>query len=99
MIWLRRLQRYTKSMQSFNFTEHKQRIEDEVNKRIKIAQLEDPKGFTLIEGIVMSVIRTELRDVNPVDGKILPQVAILGNSSGIVYYFYLDSLFPGEGLD
>lgn len=91
--------RYTYGVKPFNFRTNKQRIQDEINSRIKIANLKDPQGFTLIEGIIVPGIKDELMDVVPLGGRIFPQVAIVGNSTGEVHYFYLDKLFPGEGLD
>ncbi len=99
MIWFKQLWRYTTKVQPFNFAKNKQRIEVEINKRIKVAGLTDKDGFTLIEGIIIPVSAQLLEEVTPLGGKLFPQIAIFGNSSGLIYYFYLDSLFPGEGLD
>jgi len=86
-------------MQPFDFAKNKPRIEKVVNERLKKAGLKDPEGFTLIEGVVTTIVLPVLKEVNSVGGKILPQVAVIGNSTGIVHYFYLEKLFPGEGLD
>ena len=85
-------------MKPFRFKENEDRILEEVNRRIKIANLTDPEGFTLIQGIIIPGTTQLLEDITPF-GKLFPQVAIVGNESGIVHYFYLDKLFPGEGLD
>lgn len=86
-------------MLSFDFNKNKDRIEKAINKQIQRAGIKDPEGFTLLEGIVIPRITPLLEDIVPVDGRLFPQVAIIGNSTGVVYYFYLDKLFPGEGLD
>lgn len=96
---MRWFKRYNRRMLPFDFHQNKEHILEEVNKRIKLSKIEDPKGFTLIEGIIMTQISPVLREHNQIGGKLFPQVAIVGNSSGIVYYFYLEKLFPGQGLD
>ncbi len=87
---------YTKYVKPFDYYANKDRIEKAVNKHIALAGLKDPKGFTLIEGIIIPNIRPEVADNMPIGGKVFPQIAVLANSSGLIYYFYLDKLFPGE---
>lgn len=86
-------------MLPFNFKDNRSSIENVINARIKIAGLKDPAGFTLIEGIVIPVTTQLLQEYTSLNGKLLPQVAIVGKSTGLMYFFYLDSLFPGQGLD
>lgn len=90
---------YTRKVKPFNFAKNEERILTEINKRIKIAGISDPDGFTLIQGIIIPVTAQLLEEITPLTGKLLPQVAIVGNDTGLIYYFYLDKLFPGEGLD
>jgi hypothetical protein len=40
-------------MLPFSFRENEDKILEEVNKRIKIANISDPDGFTLIQGIII----------------------------------------------
>ena len=86
-------------MLPFKFAPNKDRILKEVEKRIKLAGIKDPKGFTLMEGIIVPVTAQVLDEITSMSGRLMPQVAIVGNSTGLVYYFYLDNLLPGEGLD
>ncbi len=86
-------------MEPFDFLKNKQRIEVAVNEHIELAGLKDPEGFTLIEGFVAPTIHQTLSDNMPIGGRALSLVAVVGNSSGLLHYFYLDTLFPGEGLE
>lgn len=86
-------------MQPFEFAKNRQRILDKLSEHIKLAGISDPEGFTLLEGFIAPVIHKKIEDVMFPQGKLFLQVAIIGNKSGIVYYFYLDKLFPGEGLE
>jgi hypothetical protein len=85
-------------MLPFSFRENEDKILEEVNKRIKIANISDPDGFTLIQGIIIPGTTQLLEEYTPF-GKLFPQVAVVGKRSGMVHYFYLDKLFPGQGLD
>lgn len=84
---------------NFSFAENRERIEKALDKHIKLAGISDPEGFTLLEGFVAPVIFPQITDFMNLQGRLFPQVAIIGNKSGVVYYFYLDKLFPGESLD
>ena len=86
-------------MEPFNFTKNKKRIEETVNKHIALAGLNDPDGFTLLEGFIAPTINQTISDNMTTFGRNFPTVAVIGNSTGLVYYFYLDKLFPGEGLE
>lgn len=91
--------RYTINVKPFDFNKNKDRIETAVNKNIALAGLEDPKGFSLVEGFVAPTIHQVLSDDMKVAGKALSVVAVVANSSGLIYYFHLDILLPGENLE
>lgn len=95
---LKCFKKYNRRMEPFDFYKNKDEITNAVNRHIKIAGLTDPDGFTLLEGFVAPVIYKTIEDYLPLQGRLLPQVAVIGNRSGVIYYFYLDTLFPGRNL-
>lgn len=86
-------------MKQFDFAENRDEILKRVNLRLKQLNLTDPDGFTLLEGFVAPIIHSQVEDVMDLRGRLLPQVAVIGKKTGVVHYFYLDNLFPGQGLD
>ncbi|RYG59987.1 hypothetical protein EON64_19690 [archaeon] len=57
----------------------------------------DPKGYTLIEGIINMPLQQELRGTF-LGGPAIPTVAVVGNSSGIIYTFALKAILPSVNL-
>lgn len=71
-----------------------------INEKIKFIP-HDPKGFTLIEGFISCPLQKEftrpdksiLSSIATISTSI-PLVAVIGNSSGVIYYLSIKYLMP-----
>ncbi|MCX6808919.1 MAG: hypothetical protein NTW50_04650 [Candidatus Berkelbacteria bacterium] len=80
------------------FEDYKQRISDAVQRKLQSAPIAGENGFTLIEGFVMQPLSNEVSGNIVIGGPTIPMVAIVGNTSGRIYYFALKLLLPEVGV-
>lgn len=60
-----------------------------VNRRIS----EEPAGLTLVDGFVMQGLQDRTNGIF-IGGKSIPLVAVVGNTTGRMYYFALKAILP-----
>lgn len=99
MIWKVFKRRYTVRMKPKTFNELRPALEKAINERLKLEGApHDPQGFTLLDGFFTFGFQTELTTNLTVGGPSLTHVAIVGNSSGIVYYYAIKALLSAQEL-
>lgn len=74
------------------FEEYKQRITDAIQVRLQQFPITGENGFTLVEGFIMQPLNNEVSSNIVIGGPTIPLVAIVGNTSGRMYYFALKAL-------
>lgn len=85
-------------MAKHDFKTLKPRISSALNTVIRSGGVPaDPKGYAIVDGFVISSLTNHIgNDAGYVlTGEGIPQVMIVGNSTGIVYYFAIGTLLPG----
>lgn len=81
-------------MNIVKFSEIKNELQLELEKRLKESPILGEAGFTLIDGFSNLSLQTELSNSVIVGGPSIPMVAIVGNTSGRVYTFALKAILP-----
>ncbi|HLD31318.1 MAG TPA: hypothetical protein VJB37_00250 [Patescibacteria group bacterium] len=79
-------------MNPIKFSDYKQRITDTIQARLQVAPIAGENGFTLVEGFIMQPLSNEVSGNIVIGGPTIPLVAIVGNTSGRMYYFALKAL-------
>jgi hypothetical protein len=77
-------------MTSIKFEDYKVRITEAIQTKLRQAPITGENGFTLIEGFIMQPLSNEASLI--IGGPTIPLVAIVGNTTGRVYYFALKAL-------
>ncbi len=77
-------------MASIKFEDYKQRITEAIQARLRVSPIMGENGFTLVEGFIMQPLSNEI--IVMLGGPTIPLVAIVGNTSGRMYYFALKAL-------
>lgn len=85
-------------MISVKFDELKDKIQQEIEKKINSGVIKDPEGFILIEGFVNMPTQNEVGGAFVIGGPTIPTVAVVGKSTGLVYTFALKILLPNIKL-
>lgn len=78
------------------FDEIRGQITEALNARFRApgsTKFTGESGFTLLDGFIMQPLQKELPGVI-IGGPAIPLVAVLGNTSGTMYYFPLKILLP-----
>lgn len=81
-------------MTPIKFDDYKQRITDAIQAKLQITPIIGENGFTLVDGFIMQPLSKEVSGNIVIGGPIIPLVAIVGNTSGRMYYFALKALLP-----
>ena len=81
-------------MAGINFEDYKQRITDAIQTKLRDVPIHGENGFTLVEGFIMQPINKELSGNMIIGGPTIPLVAVVGNTSGRMYYFAVKALLP-----
>lgn len=81
-------------MPQIKFEDYKQRITAAISTRLHTNLLPKENGFTLIEGFITQPLSKEISGSLVIGGPSIPLVAIVGNTTGQVYYFALKALLP-----
>lgn len=77
------------------FDDYKQRISDAIQAKLQAGLILGENGFTLVEGFIMQPLSKEVSGNIIIGGQpTIPLVAIVGNTSGRMYYFALKALIP-----
>jgi len=79
-------------MNTVKFPEYKQRITEAIEQKIRTVPIAGENGFTIIDGFIMQPISGEVSGNITIGGPTVPLVAIVGNTSGRIYYFALKAL-------
>lgn len=79
-------------MTTIKFEDYKQRITDAVQAKLRAVPITGENGFTLVEGFIMQPLSNEVSGNIVIGGSTIPLVAIVGNTSGRIYYFALKAL-------
>ena len=81
-------------MTQIKFDDYKQRITDAIQAELQATPIIGENGFTLVEGFIMQPLNKEVSGNIIIGGPTIPLVAIVGNTSGRMYYFALKALLP-----
>lgn len=83
-------------MQSIKFEDYKQQIVEALDRNLKssASPFVGENGFTLIDGFFSQPFQKEMSGNFVIGGPALPMVAIVGNTTGRVYFFALKILLP-----
>ena len=81
-------------MTPIKFEEYKQRITNAIQTKLQASPIQGENGFTLVDGFIMQPINNELSGVFILGGPLIPLVAVIGNTSGRMYYFAVKALLP-----
>ena len=81
-------------MAAIKFEDYKQRLTDAIQAKLREAPILGENGFTLVEGFIMQPINKELSGAMILGGPTIPLVAVVGNTSGRMYYFAVKALLP-----
>jgi len=76
------------------FSDKKQQITDAIQAKLRVTPIIGENGFTIVEGFIMQPISSEVSGNMIIGGPTIPLVAIVGNTSGRMYYFALKALLP-----
>ena len=79
---------------AIKFEENKDKIKKAIGEKLKNSPVPGEAGFTLIEGFFNQPFQKELTGSFMIGGPTLPMVALVGNTTGRVYYFALKALLP-----
>lgn len=79
-------------MQPINFLDYRQRILDALNTRADALGINEPT--TLIDGFISQPLQSELTGAFVIGGPTIPMIAVVGQTSGKIYYFALKALLP-----
>ena len=79
-------------MTPIKFDEYKQRITDAIQAKLRSVPILGENGFTLVEGFIMQPLSNEVSGNIVIGGPTIPLVAVVGNTSGRMYYFALKAL-------
>jgi len=83
-------------MIQIKFEDYKPGITEAIQRKLQETPIHGENGFTLIEGFIMQPISSELSGSIFIGGPTIPLVAVVGNTSGRIYYFALKTLnVPG----
>ena len=76
------------------FENHKQEITNAIHAKLQAVPITGENGFTLVDGFIMQPLSGELSGNIIIGGPTIPLVALVGNTSGRMYYFALKVLIP-----
>lgn len=88
-------------MTEIKFEDFKSLITKAVEEHLRTTPIQGEAGFTLIDGFIMQQLNKEIsRDIIiGGDVNLLPLVAVVGNTSGRLYYFAVKKLnIPGLNI-
>lgn len=73
----------------------KKKIIEAINKLPKELFANEPDGVSLIEGIINTPL---IKTIDAVPDRNLPTIAVVGNNTGMLYYFSYKALIGDEKL-
>jgi hypothetical protein len=79
-------------MTTISFEDYKQRITDAVQAKLRAVPIAGENGFSLVDGFIMQPLSNQVSGSIIIGGPTIPLVAIVGNTSGRMYYFALKAL-------
>jgi hypothetical protein len=86
-------------MAELNFDQYKKQITSAIQQRIAQSSLPgETSGVTLVDGFIMQAIQETLGEGLVLGGPAIPMVAIVGNTTGRVYFFAFKALLPDVEL-
>lgn len=88
-------------MATIKFEDYKGRITEAVQEKLRAMPIPGENGFALVEGFIIQTLNDEVSGNIIIGGqaKMIPLVAIVGNTSGRMYYFALKALgIKGLGI-
>lgn len=85
-------------MKVVKFSEYKSEITKTIHEKLQLSPIPNENGFTLIEGFIMQPLSNEISGSFVLGGPTIPLVAVVGNTSGRIYYFALKALIPDIGV-
>ena len=81
---------------SINFSKYKERITNALKQKQLNLGIHEP--VSLVDGFINQPIQQELSSNIVIGGPSIPMIAVVGNTSGRIYYFALKALIPEIGL-
>ena len=79
-------------MITIKFEDYKEDITNAIQAKLQATPINGEAGFTLVEGFIIQPLNKELSGSTVLGGPSIPLVAIVGNTSGRMYYFALKAL-------
>lgn len=76
------------------FSEIKDELLKNLDKKLKESPIPNEKGLSLIEGFMNFSLQGEISNNFVIGGPSIPVVGVVGNSSGRIYTFALKVLMP-----
>jgi len=87
-------------MKIFDYAQNEDKIRKALNKKISDDKtLNDPEGYTILEGFITPTVNIVIKEGMPVSGPAFPMILIVGNSDSKVTMYSVASLFPIEMKD
>jgi len=81
-------------MTTKSFEELKPKIQEAIEAKLKGSPIVDEDGFILVDGFFMPGFQKEISGSFVIGGPSVPAVAIVGKTTGRIYYFALKVLLP-----
>lgn len=84
-------------MNPIKFEDYKELITDTIQAKLQTGLIAGEDGFTLVKGFIMQPLSPLSKEVSgnlEIDESTIPLVAMVGNTSGRMYYFALKALLP-----
>lgn len=76
------------------FEELKPKIQEAIENKLKKFPIQGEEGFILVDGFFMFPFQKEISGAFVIGGPSVPAVAIVGKTTGRIYYFALKVLIP-----
>lgn len=77
---------------TIKFSDYKQKIIDALYQKSSYLKINEP--VTLIDAFINQPIHNELSAALTIGGPTIPSIAVVGNTTGKIYYFALKALLP-----
>jgi hypothetical protein len=80
------------------FEELKPKIQEAIENKLKQSPIQGEEGFILIDGFFMQTLQKETSGSFVIGGPSVPSVAVVGKTTGRIYFFALKVLLPNIEL-
>lgn len=85
-------------MSNMKFSDIKEELNNNLQKKLGINPILGENGFSLIEGFMVLTLQKELSNDLKLAGENIPVVGVQGNTTGRIYTFALTSIIPNINI-